>query len=138
MICYCPHPYGAQLPSSVPLTCPHLSASSPSDTRYSSSPCTLLSTLDWKSVISPESPGDDNLFSQVSDTVFFFSFSHSVVCDSLQPHGLQHARLPCPSPSPGACSNSCPLSQSCHPTTSASVIPYSSCLHSFLASGSFS
>ena len=64
-------PQGAQLPSSVPLTCPHLSASSLSDTRYSSSPCTTLSTLDWKSVISPESPGDDSLFSQVSDTVFF-------------------------------------------------------------------
>ena len=64
-------------------------------------------------------------------------FSHSVMSDSLQPHRLQHARLPCPSPSPGACSNSCPLSQWYHPTISSSVIPFSSCLQSFPASGSF-
>ena len=63
-------------------------------------------------------------------------FSHSVVSDSLQPHGLQHTRLPCPSPSPEACSNSCPLSQRCHLTISSSVIPFS-CLQSFPASGSF-
>ena len=56
---------------------------------------------------------------------------------SLQPHGLQHARLPCASPSPGTCSNSCPLSQWCHPTISSSVISFSSCLQSFPASGSF-
>ena len=55
----------------------------------------------------------------------------------LQPNGLQHTRLPCPSPSPGACSNSCPLSWWCHPTVSSSVIPFSSCLQSFPASGSF-
>ena len=64
-------------------------------------------------------------------------FSCSVVCDSLQPHGMQHARLPCPSPTPGACSNSCPLSRWCHPTISTSVVPLSSCLQSFPASGSF-
>ena len=64
-------------------------------------------------------------------------FSLSVMSNSLQPHGLQHTRLPCPSPSPGACSNSCPLSQWCHPTISSSVIPSSSYLHSFPASGSF-
>ena len=56
---------------------------------------------------------------------------------SLWPHGWQHARLPCPSPSPGACSNSCALSRWCHPTISYSVIPFSSCLQSFPASGSF-
>ena len=56
------------------------------------------------------------------------------LCD---PHGLKHIRLPCPSPSPGACSNSCPLSQWCHPTISSSVIPFPSCLQSFPASGSF-
>ena len=65
-------------------------------------------------------------------------FSHSVMSDSLWPHGLQHTRLPCPSPTPGACSNSCPLSQRCHPTISSSVIPFSSCLQSFLASVQFS
>ena len=64
-------------------------------------------------------------------------FSCSVVSNSLRPHGLQHARLPCPSPSPRACSNSCPLSRWCHPTISSSVVPFSSCLQSFPASGSF-
>ena len=57
-----------------------------------------------------------------------FLFNRSVVSDSLQPYGLQHARLPCPSPSPRACSNSCPLSQSCHPTISSSVVLFSFCL----------
>ena len=64
-------------------------------------------------------------------------FSHSVVSDSLRPHGLQHTRLPCPSPTPEACSNSCPLNQWCHQTISSSVIPISSCRQSFPASGSF-
>ena len=63
-------------------------------------------------------------------------FSHSVVSDSLRPHGLQHARLSCPSPTPGAYLNSCPLSRWCHPTISSSVVPFSSCLQSFPASGS--
>ena len=57
--------------------------------------------------------------------------------DSLQPHGLQHARPPCPLPTPGVYSNSYPLSRWCHPTISSSVIPFSSCLQSFPASGSF-
>ena len=64
-------------------------------------------------------------------------FSHSVMSDSLQPQGLQHTRLPCPSPTPRACSNSCPLSWWCHPTISSSIVPFSSCLQSFPASGSF-
>ena len=64
-------------------------------------------------------------------------FSRSVVSNSLQPHGLQHARLPCPSPTPRAYSNSCPSSQWCHPTISSSIVPFSSCLQSFPASGSF-
>ena len=64
-------------------------------------------------------------------------FSHSVVSDSLWPHGLQHARLPCPSPTSGAYSDSCPLSWGCHPTISSSVIPFCSCLQTFPASGSF-
>ena len=64
-------------------------------------------------------------------------FSCSVVSDSLQPHGLQHARPPCPSPTPGACWNSCPLSRWCHLTISSSVLPFFSCLQSsFPASGS--
>ena len=64
-------------------------------------------------------------------------FSHSVVSSSLQPHEPQHARPPCPSPTPGVHPNSCPLSQWCHPTISSSVIPFSSCPQSFPASGSF-
>ena len=58
-------------------------------------------------------------------------------CPTLWRHGLQHARLPCPSPTPGTCSNSCPSSWWCHPTISPSVIPFSSCLQSFPASRSF-
>ena len=64
-------------------------------------------------------------------------FSRSVMSDSLQPHGLQHARLPCPSPTSGAYSNLCPSSRWCLPTISSSVVPFSSCLQSFPASGSF-
>ena len=64
-------------------------------------------------------------------------FSHSVVSNSLWPHGPQHNTLPCPSPTPGVYSNSCPLSRWCNPTTSSSVVPFSSCLQSFPASGSF-
>ena len=64
-------------------------------------------------------------------------FSCSVTFNSLQPHGLQYTRLPCPSPIPGAYSDSCPLSWWCHPTSSSSVIPFSSCLQSFPASGFF-
>ena len=64
-------------------------------------------------------------------------FSCLVVSDSLQPHGLQHARLPCPLPIPRACSNLCPSRQWCHPTISSSVVPFSSWFQSFPASGSF-
>ena len=64
-------------------------------------------------------------------------FSRSVVFDSLWPHGLKHAKPACPSPSPGACSNSCPLSQWCHPAISSSVVPFSSCIQSFPVLGSF-
>ena len=64
-------------------------------------------------------------------------FSCSVVSDSLQPHGLQHGRPPCPSPTPGVYSNLCSLSQWCHPTISSSVMPFSSRLQSVSASGSF-
>ena len=64
-------------------------------------------------------------------------FSHSVMSDSLRPHGLQHARLPCPSPTPGVYSNSCPLSRWCHLIISSSIVPFSFCLQSFPVSGSF-
>ena len=64
-------------------------------------------------------------------------FSGSVMSDSLQPHGLQHNMLTCPSPTPGCYANSCPLSRWCHPVISSSVIPFSSRLQFSLASGSF-
>ena len=64
-------------------------------------------------------------------------FIRSVMLGTLWPHGLQHTRIPCPPPSPWVCSNSCPLSQWCHPTILSSVVPFSSSLQSFPASGSF-
>ena len=64
-------------------------------------------------------------------------FSHSVVSDSLRPHESQHARPPCPSPTPGVYPNSCPSSRWCHPAISSSVVPFSSCPQSLPASGSF-
>ena len=69
--------------------------------------------------------------------ILLVQFSCSVMSSILQPCGLHHTRLPCPSPTSGACSNSCPLSQWCHSTISSSVIPFSSCPQSFPASGSF-
>ena len=71
------------------------------------------------------------------DSCCYSLFCCSVMSDSLQPHGLQDARLPCPSLSPRVCSNSCPFSWLCHTTISSSVVPFSSCPQSFSASGSF-
>ena len=78
-----------------------------------------------------------NSVSMSSLSYLVSQFSRSVMSNSLWPHGLQHIRLPCPSPTPRAYSNSCALSQWCHPTISSSVVPFSSCLQSFPASGSF-
>ena len=89
-------------------------------------------TLDTVAVVDPDciSIFESHQFSSVQ-------FSSSVVSNSLQPHGLQHPRLPCPSPTPGVDSNSCPSCQWWYPTISSSVIPFSSHLLSFPASGSF-
>ena len=78
--------------------------------------------------------GLTGLISLLSSSI---QFSHSDVSDSLQRHGLQHVGLSCPPPTAGACSNSCPLSRWYHPAISSSVVPFSSCLPSFWASGSF-
>ena len=79
--------------------------------------------------------------SPITHSIFYgvcsFQFNLSVVSDSLQPYGLQHNRSPCPSPTPGACSNSCASHWWCHPTVSSSVILFSSCLQSFPVIGSF-
>ena len=74
---------------------------------------------------------------QHHSSLYSVQFSHSVVSDSLRPHELQHARPPCPLPTPGVHSNSCPLSRWCHPAISSSVVPSSTCPQSFPASGSF-
>ena len=79
----------------------------------------------------------ENKVMAAGDKVSSVQFSRSVVSGSLRPHRLQHARPPCTSPTPGVYSNSCPLSRWCHPTLSSSVVPFSSCLQSFPASGSF-
>ena len=92
--------------------------------------------------------GSSNYFSilHLMDTYVFWllcsyqfsQFSHLVVSDCLQPNELQHARPPCPSPTPRAHSNSCPSIRGCHPAISSSVVPFSSCPQSLPASGSFS
>jgi len=82
-----------------------------------------------------KSPRPDSFTGEFS--VQSVKFSRSVMVNSLWPHGLQHARLPCPSPTSRACSNSCPLSLWCHPTISSSIIPFYSCLQSFPVLGSF-
>ena len=85
-------------------------------------------------------PGEASRINQLPLVVsykFSVQFSCSVVSDSLWPHGLQHTRPPCPSPTPRVYSNSCPSSSWCHPTILSSVVPFSSCLQSFPASGSF-
>ena len=109
--------------------------------------CFLVVKLEWcDSVISSPTKVLNILQFPSPTNLFFFTgkfssvqFSCSVVSDSLWPYGLgsMHTRLPCPSPTPRACSNSCPSSWWCHPTISFSVVPFSSCLQSFPASGSF-
>ena len=79
-------------------------------------------------------------FPSITSTVgmlLLLLFSCYIVSDALWPHGLQHTRFPCPSPSPGVFANSRPLSQWCYPTILSSVIPFSSCFQSFPASGYF-
>ena len=101
---------------------------SPPESRSSS--CSTVSPRDtW-----PRTPrGREQLLPQA----WSVQFSCSIVSHSLRPHGLQHASSPCPSPSPRPYSKSCPSSWWCHPAILSSVIPFSSCLQSFPASGSF-
>ena len=89
----------------------------------------------WATREAPESLMED--FKKENAGLSSVQLSHSVVSNSLQPHGLHHARPPCPSPTPRVYSNSRPLSRWCHPTILSSVIPFSSRLQSFPASGSF-
>ena len=80
---------------------------------------------------------DKSMIQKDTRTPVFICCSVAHSCPTLRPHGLQLARCPCPSPSPGVYSNSCPSSRWCHPTISSSVIPFSSCLQSFPVSGAF-
>ena len=91
----------------------------------------------WKQLWCPLMDEWKNKLSCIYTVEYSVQFSRSVASDSLQPHGLQHARLPCPSPTPNACSNLWLLSQWCHPTISSSVVPFSFCLHSFQDQGIF-
>ena len=86
--------------------------------------------MQFSPILNTDSLGKSLKFSSVQ-------FNCSVVSDSSWPHGLQHSRPDCPSPTPGVYSNSCPSSRWCHPTISSSVVPFSSCLQSLPASGSF-
>ena len=79
----------------------------------------------------------ENTMKKIPLKTSLVQLNHSVVSDSLQPHEQQHTRIPCPSPTPETCSNSCPSSRWCHPTISSSVALFSSCPQSSLASGSF-
>ena len=102
--------------------------SSPSERPFASNLQNLWLTLHGKRVFT----GKIKVLGRIS-----VQLSCSVMSDSLWPHGLQHARLPRPSPTPGACSSSCPFSRWCHPTNSSSVTPFSSSLQSFPVSGYF-
>ena len=98
-------------------------------------PQTYVHILTLKLRISPHKAKCSG--SQGMKVISSVQFSHSVMSDSLRTHELQHARPPCPSPTPGVHPNPCPLSQWCHPTISSPVIPFSSYPQSFPASGSF-
>ena len=99
------------------------------------------SGIDIYTLLHVRQRANKNLLCSTGDSIMTYNSlvqsNLSVVYDSLRPCELQHARPPCPSPTPGAYPNSCPLSCWCHPTISSSVITFSSCLQSFPASGSF-
>ena len=115
------------------------------ETAFIQPPGTYLSVGRFKQLLIMEGRGFENmekqtilfLYQQIHTTFSSIHFSRSVVSNSLWPHGQQHTRPPCPSPTPGLYPNSCPSSQWCHPTISSSVVPFSSCLQSLPASGSF-
>ena len=110
-------------------------------THRSTAPRALAPAADHHWPISPQETLKHNYVTVSEESLgpgqSSVQFNCLFMSSSLQPHGLQHAMPPCPSPTPGVYSNSCQLSWWCHPTISSSVIPFSSCLQSFLASGSF-
>ena len=104
-------------------------------TQDSSTMCKKVPDKSWNTLLS-RIDSCSNITVLPVDQMFSQS-AHSVMSDSLRPHKLQYARLPCPSPTPGVHPNPCPLSRWCHPTISSSVVPFSSCPQPFPASGSF-
>ena len=103
-------------------------------------PDILETKVKWalgRSTAANKASGGDGIPARLFKILSSIQFSHSVMFNSLQPHESQHARPPCPSPTPGVYSNSCPSSQWCHPAISSSVVPFSSCPQSLPASGSF-
>ena len=142
-VCVC-----AQL---CPTLCDHIDCSLPGSSVFGTFQARILEGIAISFSRGSSRPRDQTRVSHVSCTASGFfpaeplgkphklsiPFSHSVVSNSLWPHRLQHARLPCPLLTPGACSNSCPSNQWCRPTISSSIIPFSFCLQSFSASGSF-
>ena len=107
---------------------------------YVEKSCLNISTkklVDGRKDLYSDSRRQTSDFIQVEIYFDSVQFSHSIISDSLWPHESQHARPPCPSPTPGVYSNSCPSSQWCHPAILSLVIPFSSCPQSLPASGSF-
>ena len=127
------------LPQYFSLSCIIVSSSTIRDVYSVVIPCELYFENVTMKHFEPTSAFDDpgQVYKALSLYDTSVQFSRSVVSDSLWPHESQHARPPCPSPTPRACSNSCPLSRWCHPTISSSVVPFSCHLQSFPASGSF-
>ena len=133
-----PKPPGCMIPTQIPMHA-SLDAGTPVHTLLSLKASSIIwrsfHIRGWRAVLFFLA---ETLNEHINFTLFsLVQFSHSVMFDSLQPNGLQHVRPPCPSPTPRPCWNSCPLSQWCHPTISSSVVPFSSCLQSFPAAGSF-
>ena len=135
-----PHPPGHQSPLSPPRICsshPIIYGPSDSPPRRSLPPVSCMpNSVNTGYPVKSEFQKNGYIFS-IYIYIYIYQFSRSVMSHSLQPHEPQHARPPCPSPTPRVYPNSCPLSQWCHLTISSSVVPFSSCHQSFPTSGSF-
>ena len=110
---------------------PYIKLVNQKDLLYRELYLTSCNKLEWKKI------WKEYIYAHIYICIHSVQFSRSVVSDSLWPHESQHARPPCPSPTPGLHSNSCPSSQWCHPAISSSVVPFSSCPQCLPASGSF-
>ena len=127
------------VPQSCPTLCNPMDCSPPGSSVHEDSPGKNIGVGCHASSRGSSQPRDWTQVSCIAGRFFIITvqFSRSVMSDSLWPHELQHARPPCPSPTPWAHPNSYPLSRWCHPNISSSVVPFSSCPQSFPESGSF-